>query len=89
MKISDRELRRVIRKVLTEATDINRVLYGSLEKAIAGSNFWQEGNTEDDGDYEDVPGLGLIHQTSAAQYLEDLMTKVMRKIGVDIHVDPG
>lgn len=84
MKISDRELRRVIRKVLTEATDINRVLYGSLEKAIAGSNFWQEGNTEDDGDYEDVPGLGLIHQTSAAQYLQDVLQATVDNAGEDI-----
>ena len=36
---------------------MDKRLYDTLEKAIADSNFWQQGNTEDDGDYEDIPGL--------------------------------
>ena len=59
-------------------------MYGSLEKAIAGSKFWLEGNTEDDGDYEDVPGLDLIHQTGAAQYLQDVLQATVDNAGEDI-----
>ena len=84
MKLTRRQLRRIIKASLTEVTDVNKVLYGSLEKAIAGSKFWIEGNTEDDGDYEDVPGLDLIHQTSAAQYLQDVLQATIDSAGEDI-----
>ena len=77
-------LRKVIKEVLVEVTDLNKTLYGSLEKAIADSKFWIEGNTEDDGDYEDVPGLDLIHQTSAAQYLQDVLQTTIDNAGEDI-----
>jgi len=84
VKLTRRQLRRIIKESLTEATDINKALYGSLEKAIADSKFWIEGNTEDDGDYEDVPGLDLIHQTSAAQYLQDVLQATIDNAGEDI-----
>ena len=86
MKLSGRHLRQIIKEVLVEATNLNKSLYGSLEKAIAGSRFWLEGNTEDDGDYEDVPGLDLIHQTSAAQYLQDVLQTTIDNAGEDITI---
>jgi hypothetical protein len=77
-------LRSIIRETIVEATNLNKRLYGTLEKAIADSKFWIEGNTEDDGDYEDVPGLDLIHQTSAAQYLQDVLQATVDNAGEDI-----
>jgi len=84
MKISRQYLRQIINEVLTESTKLDKALYGSLEKAIASSNFWRQGNTEDDGDYEDVPGLGLMHQTSAAQYLQDTLQNAINNAEQDI-----
>ena len=84
MKLTLKQLRQIIKETLVESTSINKSLYGSLEKAIANSKFWIEGNTEDDGDYEDVPGLDLIHQTSAAQYLQDVLQSTIDNVGEDI-----
>jgi len=78
------QLRQIIKEVLAESTELDKALYGSLEKVIAGSNFWEQGNTEDDGDYEDVPGLGLMHQTSAAQYLQDTLQNAINNAAQDI-----
>ena len=82
--LTRRQLRSVIIETLNEVTDINKGLYGSIEKAIADSNFWLEGNTEDDGDYEEVPGLDLIHQTSAAQRLQDALQAMLDNAGENI-----
>ena len=84
MKLTHRQLKKIIKDSLTEATELSQNLYGSLEKTIANSKFWLEGNTEDDGDYEDVPGLDLIHQTSAAQYLQDVLQATIDNAGEDI-----
>ena len=84
MKMNRQQLRTIIKEALAEGTDLSKNLYGSLEKAIADSKFWLEGNTEDDGDYEDVPGLDLIHQTSAAQYLQDVLQTTIDNAGEDI-----
>ena len=84
MRLTRRQLRSIIKEVLVETTDLNKALFGSLEKAIADSKFWTQGNTEDDGDYEDVPGLGLMHQTSAAQYLQDTLQNAINNADQDI-----
>ena len=84
MKLTHHQLSRIIKESLTEVTELSQDLYSSLEKAIAGSKFWLEGNTEDDGDYEDVPDLDLIHQTSAAQYLQDVLQAIIDNVGEDI-----
>jgi hypothetical protein len=84
MKLTHSQLRNIIKETLAESTDINKALYGSLEKAIASSKFWLESNTEDDGDYEDVIGFGLMHQTSAAQYLQDTLQNTINNAGEDI-----
>ena len=84
MKLTRHHLRRIIKEALTEVTEISQDLYGSLEKAIVGSRFWLEGNTEDDGDYEDISGLYMIHQTSAAQYLQDVLQVTIDNVGEDI-----
>jgi len=84
MKLNRQQLRTIIKEVLAESTDLEKALYGSLEKAIGDSKFWLEGNTEDDGGYEDVPGLDLIHQTSAAQYLQDVLQATIDNAGEDI-----
>jgi hypothetical protein len=81
MNLTRRQLRSIIKETLAETTDLNKQLYGSLEKAIVDSKFWLEGNTEDDGDYEDVPSLGLMHQTSAAQYLQDTLQNAINNVG--------
>ena len=84
MHLKRQQLRQIIREVLAESTELDKALYNSLEKAIVDSNFWQQGNTEDDGDYEDVPGLGLMHQTSAAQYLQDTLQNAINNAEQDI-----
>ena len=84
MHLTGLKLRQIISEVIAEVTDVNKALYGSLEKVIADSSFWKQGNTEDDGDYEDVPGLGLMHQTSAAQYLQDTLQNVINNAEQDI-----
>jgi hypothetical protein len=76
-------IRKLVQHLITEVTELNADLYGSLEKAIADSEFWIEGNTEDDGDYEDVQGFGLMHQTGAAQYLQDTLQFVIDRIDDD------
>ena len=82
--MSKSQLRLLVKGLIAEATALDKSLYGSLEKAIANSNFWIEGNTEDDGDYEEIPGLDLIHQTSAAQRLQDDLQAVIDSSGEDI-----
>lgn len=84
MYLKRKQLRQIIREVLAESTDLNKELYGTLEKVIVDSNFWNQGNTEDDGDYEDVPSLGLMHQTSAAQYLQDTLQNAINNAGQNI-----
>ena len=86
MKLTRGQLRTIINDVLVESTALNKDLYGSLEKAIADSRFWLEGNTEDDGEYEDVKEFGLMHQTGAGQYLQDALQFAIDGIDTDIVV---
>ena len=67
MKLTRKHLRQIIKEV----SELSKDLYGSLEKAIIDSSFWAQENTEDDADYNEIKHIGMMHQTEAAQDLQD------------------
>jgi hypothetical protein len=80
MKLTRLEIRQIIREV----SELSKDLYGSLEKAIIDSSFWLQGNTEDDADYNEIKEIGMMHQTEAAQDLQEALQATLSTAGQDI-----
>lgn len=80
MKLTRKHLRQIIKEV----SELSKDLYGSLEKAIIDSSFWAQENTEDDADYNEIKHIGMMHQTEAAQDLQDALQATLNAAGEDI-----
>ena len=85
IKITRKILNTLVREIILEAA-LDRKLFGSLESAITDSGFWMLDNTEDSGDYEEIPNLYDVFQTESAQALQDSLQASLDSIGENINI---
>lgn len=85
MKITRNQIRKIVKLIIQEAA-LEKSLFGSIESAIADSQFWLDDNTEDTADYEEIEGLYDVFQTESAQTLQSYLQFALNDTNEDITI---
>ena len=78
-------LRRYIRELLVEASELPSEYFSVIDGAVTSSQFWNEPNSQEDIDYYDT-GAGGVMGTPAAEALDVSLQQAMNDVGLDIDV---
>jgi rubrerythrin len=76
-------LRKYIRELLTETSELPKEYFSAIDNAISSSQFWKEPNAQDDIDEYSSPS-GSVMGSPAAEALSQSLHDVIQDVGLDI-----